>query len=379
MRPVNLSCLLVLLLTTTIASFARAQPAPSGGSDAATVEYARGFTVDSHAGYTLVSVTRPWPGSRQEFRYLLVQRGRPVPGGYPGVPVIRVPIRSIVALSSTYLAEIAELGELDTIRGVESLSYVYSPEIRSRIKSGKIETVGEGQSLNIEALIALKPDVVMTTAFGGSADLYPRLEAAGLPVVINGDWAELTPLGRAEWLKFIALFYDKGSKAAELFNHVASEYHRLAALAANSGRRPTVFVNAPWQGTWDVPGGRSYMARLLHDAGADYLWQRSESTGTLSLDFEAVFDRAANADFWINPGAWRSLAEAKSVDPRFALFKAFKEHHLYNSIARTTPDGGNDYWESGPANPQIVLRDLIRIFHPDLLPGRKLYYFKRLE
>ncbi len=344
-----------------------------------TTDYATGFSIKDHGSYKLVTVTRPWPGAKQQFRYLLVRRGTPVPSGYAGVPVIHTPIRSIVELSSTFLAETVELGETQTIKGVEHLSYVYSPQVREGIKAGHIQTVGEGQSLDIEQLIKMNPDVVMTSAFGGASDVYPKLQEAGLPVVINGDWAEPTPLGRAEWIKFISLFYDKGPEASKIFGRVASEYHRLSNLAQSAPSKPTVFANAPWQGTWGMPGGQSYVAKLFRDAGADYLWASNDSAGTLFLDFEAVFSRAANADYWINPGAWKSLAEATATDPRFAQFKAFRERHLYNSIARTTPDGGNDYWESGPANPQRVLADLIEIFHPSLLPGRRLYYYERLK
>lgn len=341
--------------------------------------YQAGFRVSDHGSYKLVTVTRPWPHATRRFRYLLVRRGSPVPSGYAGVPVIRVPIRSIVALSETYLGEIAELGELSTLTGVESLSYVYDPAIRRRIREGKITTVGAGQTLNTERLIAMKPDVIMTSAYGGSDELVRKLQAVGLPVVVNGDWASPSPLGRAKWIEFIGLFYGKEATAVAHFERVTKEYHRLTALAHGAKSRPTVFANAPWHGTWEMPGGESYMAQLLRDAGARYLWAGNRSTGSLSLGFESVFARAANADFWIDPGDWKSLAQGRRADPRFAQFKAFKEGHVYNNIAKTTAEGGNAYWETGPANPQLVLRDLIRIFHPGLLPGRKLTYFVRLE
>ncbi|HUX21224.1 MAG TPA: ABC transporter substrate-binding protein [Spirochaetia bacterium] len=370
---------LLLALFAVHGAVGQANAAPSDGSRSGAIEYAKGFTAEQHRNYTLLTVSQPWPGAQQELRYLLVHRGAAIPAGYPGIPVILVPVRSIVELSSTYLAETVELGEVDKITGVESLSYVYSPEVRSGIIAGRIKTVGEGQSLNIEELIKMNPDVIMTSAFGGASDLNPKLQEAGLPVVVNGDWAEPTPLGRAEWIKFIALFFDEGAKASRIFDGVASEYHRLAALAASTSERPTVFVNAPWQGTWTMPGGQSYMAQLFRDAGARYLWANNDSSGTLTLDFEAVFSRASRADYWINPGSWTSLSDALASDPRFAAFDAFRRGHLYNNTARITADGGNDYWESGPANPQRVLADLIQIFHPGLLVHRQLYYYEELK
>jgi len=341
--------------------------------------YATGFSVAYHGTYKVVRVTRPWPGARASFEYLLVERGTPVPAGYPNALRVTIPVRSVVALSATYLAEIGMLGEMATLKGIQRAAYVYSREVRASVESGKIAQVGEGSATNIELLIALRPDVVFAVGSGGAGELYPKLLESGLPVVLDGDWAEPTPLGRAEWIKFIALFYNKEREANALFATLAAEYNRLKALAAKASDRPTVFVNAPWQGSWGMPGGKSYVAALLRDAGADYLWADTDASGTLFLSLEAVIDRAANADFWLNTGDFRSRAEALAADPRFARFKAFKEDDLYNNIRRETPEGGNDYWESGPAQPQVVLADLIKIFHPGLLPAHELYYYRRVR
>lgn len=346
--------------------------------DATSLSYATGFSVADHATYKVVRVTRPWPGARTGFEYLLIQRGAPAPAGYPGAIRVTIPVRSVVALSEPELAEIAMLGETATVKGIGRVSYVYNAEIRKMAKQGKIAELGEGASIEIEPLVALGPDLVITNGYGGSDTSYAKLIEAGLPVVVDGDWAEPSPLGRAEWIKFIALFYDKERLADTLFARVASEYHRLKALAAGAERRPTVFVNAPWQGSWGMPGGRSYLARLLRDAGADYLWGATDSSGTLPLSLEAVIDRAMGADFWLNTGSYRTLAALLAADPRFAHFRAVERDAVYNDDARARDDGANDYWESGPAQPQVVLADLIRIFHPRLLPGHSLYYYRRL-
>ncbi len=361
------------------------QPAESGQRSGelfpATVapSYATGFSVTYHDTYKLVRVTRPWPGARTSFEYLLVERGTKPPSGYPGAVRVTVPVRSVVALSETYLAEIEMLGETASLSGIDRAAYVYSARIRAGVAQGRIKQVGEGAATNLELLVALRPDLVLTSSSGGGGELSAKLLEAGLPVVIDGDWAEPTPLGRAEWIKFIALFYDKEREANTLFASVAAEYNRLKALAQGARSRPTVFVNAPWQGSWGMPGGGSYVAALLRDAGADYLWADSDSSGTQFLSLEAVIDRAASADFWLNPGDFRSRADALAVDPRFAQFRAFRRDALYNNNARVTPEGGNDYWESGPARPQVVLADLIKIFHPRLLPDHELYYYRRVR
>jgi len=341
--------------------------------------YATGFSVAYHDTYKVVRVTHPWPGATTGFEYLLVERGTAAPAGYPGAIRVTVPVRSVVALSATYLAEIGMLGEMATLKGIQRAAYVFSRHIRSSAARGEIAQVGEGAATNIELLVALRPDVVFAVGSGGAGELYPKLLEAGLPVVLDGDWAERTPLGRAEWIKFIALFYDKEREADTLFAAVAAEYNRLAALAAKAPDRPTVFVNAPWQGSWGMPGGKSYVAALLRDAGADYLWADSDATGTLFLSLEAVIDRAADADYWLNTGGYHSRSDALAVDPRFARFRAFRRDELYNNNARETPEGGSDYWESGPAQPQVVLADLIKIFHPGLLPDHELYYYRRVK
>ncbi len=341
--------------------------------------YATGFSVAYHGTYKVVRVTRPWPGAKGGFEYLLVERGAQAPAGYPNAVRVTIPVHSVVALSATYLAEIGMLGEMATLKGIQRSSYVYSREVRLGVQRGRIAQVGEGAATNVELLIALRPDVVFAVGSGGAGEIYPKLLEAGLPVVLDGDWAEPTPLGRAEWIKFIALFYNKEREANALFAAIAAEYNRLKALAAKAPDRPTVFVNAPWQGSWGMPGGKSYVAALLRDAGADYLWANTGASGTQPLSLEAVIDRAANADFWLNTGDYRTRADALAADPRFAQFKAFKDDDLYNNNARVTPEGGNDYWESGPVRPQVVLADLIKIFHPGLLPGHELTYYRRVR
>ncbi len=159
----------------------------------------------------------------------------------------------------------------------------------------------------------------------------------------------------------------------------AEKYLRMADKAKNIKVKPTVLNNAPYQGVWWIAGGSSYAARLIEDAGGDYMWSDNEQSGSLMLDFEAVFEKAADVDFWINPGIWRSLDEARAEDERYAEFKAFQKGSVYNNNRRMNEHGFSDYWESGVANPDVVLADLITIFHPDFLPGHELVYYKKLK
>ena len=342
------------------------------------IRYARGFTVEYSRDHKIVTVLNPWRGSRVRFRYILVQRGTPPPPEAGGAQIIEVPVRSIVSLSATYLAPMQMLGIQGSLVGLDRFKYVYSPEIRSRIREGKIFELGEASTLNIELLLELAPDLIMTPSLGQEGDVHPKLMETGFKVAINADYMESSPLGRSEWIKFLAVFFNLEQKAEQVFDAIADDYEKLVEKTRSIPARPTVFTEAPYQGSWWVPGGRSYMATLLSDAGARYIWSDDRSTGSVLLDFESVFEAASQAEFWLNTGTWNSLAAGLAVDERFREFGAFQAGDVYNNNARVNKFGGNDYWESGVARPNEILADLIRIFHPALLPSHQLKYYRRL-
>ena len=343
------------------------------------VHFARGFEVEYRGSSKLVTVYKPWRGAEVDFRYLLVPRGDPVPKvDEKKIQIIEIPVRSIVTMSTTYLAYLEMLGLLDRLVGHDNFSYVNNPEVRKLAKENKIREVGEGSAVNLEVLMDLQPDLVMTSSLGGEWDVHSKLSEAGFKVVLNGEYMENSPLGRSEWIKFIALFFNRESQAEEIFEGISREYESLKKRAVAATHKPTVFTDAPYQGNWWIAGGGSYMARFIEHAGARYVWSDDPSTGSRLLDFEAIYEAAHAADFWINPGWWRSLGEGLAVDERFVEFAAFRKGNVFNNNVRANPQGGNDYWESGVARPHEILADLIKIFHPDLLPGHRLKYYRRL-
>ncbi len=196
--------------------------------------------------------------------------------------------------------------------------------------------------------------------------------------MLSAEAREADPLSRAEWIKFIALFYNREAQANEIFDAIVERYQSLIDLAADVTERPTVFLNAPWGDTWYMAGGQSYVAHLLRAAGADYLWSEDTSPDALYLDFETVYDQALDAEYWLHTSTWSTLDEALAMDERFGDFAAFQSGQVYNNNLRTNPSGGNDYWESGVINPDLMLADLIRIFHPELLPDHDLVYYQQL-
>ncbi len=346
----------------------------------ATVQMAENFTVEYFNNYKLVTVLHPWMGA-DPATYVLVQCGTPAPDLGGDANVIEVPGTTLVSMSTTYLPFIVDLGLLDDLVGLDDSNTVSTPAVREKIDAGQLVTVGSGPSVNVEAVLDLDPSLIMTYGSGyPDYDAYPALIEAGLPVVLNAEYKEISPLGRAEWLKYIALFYNKEAAGEALFDAIAAQYADLVALTADLEERPTVFVNSPWEGTWYMAGGNSYVAKLLADAGADYLWADDESTGSLYLDFETVFEHAVDADFWVNAGSnWLSLDDALAEDERFEKFAAFQNGNVWGNNKAMNDFGGNDYWEGGVANPQLVLADLIAIFYPDLLPDHEFVYYLPLQ
>lgn len=376
--PVTTTTALDANLTTRCVE--KFDPAVDYFPDKVTPAYAIGWTVEYHNHYKIVSLPTPWNNATETFQYLLVQCGTPTPAGYPDLPVIEVPVKRVITMSSTQLPHLLKLNRLANLIGHEDFQNVNTPEVRDLINAGKLVEVGSGASVNIEVVIEADPDLIMPFSLGNpEQDAHPKLLEAGLPVVLNAEYMETTPLGRVEWLKFMALFFNEEAVANESFAGTADRYTAMAQVARAVTDKPTVFTSIPRGDSWYVAGGRSYVAQFLADAGAQYLWADDESTGTSPLAVEAVYDQVYTGDYWFNTSTWTTLADVLATDPRLAELAAFQSGNIYNNNARLNENGGNDYWESGLANPDVILADLIKILHPALLPDHELVYYRHLE
>ena len=359
-------------------------PSAQGG-----LRYARVFTVKHVGDTTVLKVLKPWQGATADFTYKLVHvdSGKQPPaagsvagdGMVSGLGVFKVPVARAITLTTTNLRHLETIGALDALVGLGGGRYVCCEEVRTRLRSGRILDVGEDMRLDVEAVVSLKPEMLFTYVVGNSSDGgLAKLAETGVPVAIEGSYMEENPLGRAEWIKFTAAFFDKEAEADSAFAEVDSSYRALTALARTAKRRPTVFVGAPFGGVWWVPSGRTYVGRLLADAGADYLWASDTTRGSLNLDMEAVLGRAGDAEIWLNAGDWIDLDDAAKRDPRNALFKAFREGRVYTNDAIRCEGGGRDFYETGASRPDWILADLISILHPDLLPGHRPRWYRKL-
>ncbi|MFN6559284.1 MAG: ABC transporter substrate-binding protein [Nostoc sp. ChiSLP01] len=344
------------------------------------IAHATGLTVEYHKHYKIITIKNPWQNAKTGFQYVLVQCGTPTPSGFNQAQIIPVPVNSIVSLSTTHLPHLAKLKIVDKLIGISDIKQVNTPDIVNKIQAGKVSEIGNNSNINIEKLLELNPDLVTSYGTGDSqTDSYQKLTEAGLKVAINAEYMEDTPLGRSEWLKFTALFFNKEQQAEQIFGEITKKYETIAEKAKSLKNRPSVFVGFNFKGTWYMPGGKSYVAKYLADAGANYLWSDDKSSGSLPLSFEVVLERANNADYWLNfRQNWRKIEDLIAEDNRYADFNALKQKNLYNNNARINANGGNDYWEGGISNPDIVLSDLIEILHPEILPNYKLFYYRQL-
>ncbi len=352
--------------------------------------FSEGWRVSYHNNYKVVDVLTPFPGAADidAFQYVLVQCGTPAPEGFDDALMIEVPSGALIALSTTYVPHLDDLGLLDNLIGMDSGLYVSNSEVVARFAAGDLLEVGSGPSVNVEAILDAEPALVL--AFGSGSpdyDTHPTLIEAGVPVVVASDYVEGSPLGQAEWAKFIALFYNREALANEVFEAKAASYADLTALTAalSDAERPAVLWNGylSYADAWFIPGSDSFAAQYVRDAGGMLVLgdapETQDTAAGVPFAFETVYEAGLDADIWM-PGTFgvTTLMDFVAQDERYADFAAVTNGQVYNFDARENANGGNDYFESGVANPQLVLADLIAILHPDLLPEHELVYFRNL-
>lgn len=346
------------------------------------INHAQGFTITYHNNYKIVSILSPLETGTDTSKYILLERGTARPKGFEKAQVIEIPLRNIVATSSMHVALLEFLDSQDIITGLSNPEYIYSAKVQALIKAGNVANIGRDQGLNDEKLVEMHPDAVMAMGGPGTkTDHYRVLAQAGIPVLINSEWIEKTPLARAEWVKLVAALVNKEKLVNEKFGKIEMEYARLAQLAKKVKDKPSIISGLNTKDAWFLPNGDSYMSQFFRDAGGDYHWSSTKSTGSLPLNFESVYPVALEADAWLNVGFDKNDTKANILaqDSRYSDFKAYKSGRMFSYNGRVNDQGANDFFESGTVNPHTVLADLIKILHPELLPGHDLVYYKQLK
>ncbi|MGZ3863930.1 MAG: ABC transporter substrate-binding protein [Bacteroidia bacterium] len=293
---------------------------------------------------------------------------------------VKTPVQKVATFSSVFVGFISRLGIVEKIIAVDNLDFISNAMVQYLAAEGSIKELSKTGQLNMEQMLKSGAEILMTNPSGDpKKDFDKRLTDAGVTPVVCADYFENHPLGRAEWIKAIALFFNKENEADSVFNSVRTNYAALKNSVDTCKYKPTVFTEKKTNDVWFVAGGKSSAAQFINDAGADYLWKDNNKTDATALSMEQVLQKAANADYWINLHLCNSAEELLKQDSRYGEFSAFKKGNLYNNNAIVTARGANDYWESGLCSPDKILQDLIKIFHPELQPGHQLKYYKQLK
>ena len=347
--------------------------------DKVEVRHSIGFDVSYHKHYKLLHIFRHYNDAVDTLTYTLLQKGTADPG--LGHTVISLPVENIVSLSTTHLGFFNLLDAFDQLKGIETVQYVSSLIVKDMVESAQVKEMSPAGALNVESVINEGTEVVMAVGYPNSQnESYQQLERVGIPVLLNADWQELDLLGRAEWVKLLAVLLNKEKLVNERFAAIEAEYESvMEKVASVPSADRSAFTGIAIGDAWHVSGGRSFAVNLLKLIKADYPWMSDNSTGGLKLDFETVYEHGLTADIWMAPGSAKSKAEVLQRDARYADFKAFKNDGIYNIFGRYTPGGGNDYYEQGVIEPQVILKDIVKIFHPSLLPDHELVYHAQLK
>lgn len=338
--------------------------------------YAKGYTVKYLPdNVRLVDISDPQNEDSNTFHYALVPKGTKPTGIPADYTVIETPIEKAICMTSLQLSNFIHLGACDHVVGITSTRHLFNKEMKERLKSGKAAKIGIEGNFDNEVIMSVNPSVIFISPFkrGG----YDAMREIGIPLVPHLGYKEMTPLGQAEWIKFIGMFIGQEAEANAKFAAIEKHYNELKELVANVKKRPVVFSGEIRGGNWYAVGGKSFLAELFRDAGADYFLKDDPRSGGVTLDFEEVYSQAESADYWRIVNSYDgtfSYDALKSLDPRYADFRAFREKGVIYCNMREKA-----FYESMPMEPEVVLEDLIHAFHPDLLPDYKPTYYDRLR
>lgn len=341
------------------------------------LSYATGFTVQKKDNYTLVTVKTPYKNSKKPLTYVLYPRKNEQPA-VEADAFIPIPIKSIVCTSTTHIPMLDYLGETDKLTGFPTTDYISSAAMRKRIEAGEVTELGIDQQLNIEKLIELNPELVMAYTMTSDFGQFDKIQQAGIPVLINAEYLETDPLGRAEWIKLAGLLFGKEQQADSVFIMITEGYLSTKEKVKQVTEQPTVMSGSMYSDTWYMPGGQNYAGKLLTDAGLHYLWAADTTTSFLALSYETVLENANQADLWIGASSFKTLAEMKEANERYSFFAPFETQKVYSYNKRIGAKGGSEFLELGYLRPDLILKDLVKIGHPELLPKHKLFFYFKL-
>ena len=356
MKKILLSAIVILALFLSACGGRGKASSVLAGGDTLRLEYAANLCIVQYPDYMVATVRNPWDTLKTLHTYVLADKHKELPAQLPEGTVVRFPLERLVVYSVVHGGLLAELDALDGVRGVCGMEYFKQSEFVERCRQGLVADCGNSMSPDIETLIELRPDGIMLSPYEDNGG-YGRVGKLGVPIIECADYLETSPLGRAEWMRFYGILVGKAAEADSLFATVAREYLDVKRQASLAGRRPTVLSDLKYGSAWYISGGNSTTGRLYADAGADYVFAYLPNSGSIPLPFETVFDKGQQADYW------------------FVKYnqQAFKERHIYGCNTGRIP-----FYEESPFHPDVLLKDIVKILHPELLEGYEPKYFSNL-
>ncbi|WP_339917704.1 ABC transporter substrate-binding protein [Yeosuana marina] len=344
------------------------------------LKYAQGFSISDQGTYKLLEIKNPWPKSEKIYKYALVPKGNKVNLNKNDFEaILTIPIKKIVVTSTTHIPSLELLDVEQTLVGFPGINYISSEKTRNRIDNGKVRELGKNEGINTEVLLELFPDVVIGFGIDGNNKTFETIKKSNIPVIYDGDWVESSPLAKAEWIKLFGLLYNKEKQADSIFNTIEKDYLDAKKLASKVNNQPTILSGAMYNDVWYLPRGTSTEAQLLKDANTNYLFKDTKGSGSLALNFETIFAKAKDADIWLSPSNYESMEALKNSNEHYTMFKAFQNKNIYSFTNTKGKTGGVLYYELGMTRPDLVLKDLIKICHPELLENYQPYFFKKLN
>ncbi|MDG5492103.1 ABC transporter substrate-binding protein [Psychroserpens sp. SPM9] len=346
------------------------------------LKYAEGFIVTEYETYKLIEILNPWPKANKTYKYALLTQenaAKTTLNKEEFEAIMTVPLQKIVVTSTTHIPALELLDVEQTLVGFPGTDYVSSEKTRAQIDNGSVRELGKNEGINTEVLLELQPDIVVAFGVDGTNKSMETIEKSGITVIYNGDWVEKSPLAKAEWIKFFGVLYNKEQEADSIFNQIENSYLKAKSIAQKATSKPTVLCGAMHKDVWYLPNGTSPEAQFLNDANVNYLWSHTKEAGSVALSFEAVFDKAQNASIWLSPSYYSSYADLEKSNPHYTQFDAFQNKNIYTFSNTTGTTGGVLYYELGSARPDLVLKDMIKICHPELLVDYETTFFKPLN
>ena len=343
------------------------------------IEYAQGFSVENHKNYQRLVVHNPWDKESDLAVYILVSKEYAQDVKLKENEVlIQVPVDRVAIMSASNIGYFELLEELDLIKALADAKRLYNPDLRLGVELGSVKVLGNSAAINTEELLLSNCDIFIQTAYESGSNKDQALIDGGVKVIYNIDWMEETPLARAEWIKFVGLLVGENKRANSVFSTIEENYTKLKKMADTISYKPDVLVGGLYKDVWYMPGGESFKAHLLKDAGTNYRWAADSTKGSLALSFETVLEQQMNAAVWVEV-PFKRKKDLLVSDERYQYFDAFKIGALYHNMKRSNESGGNDYWEKGLCRPDELLEDLIRIFHAEEMDDGELKYYERVK